>query len=84
MTQRAYRHDLRSPHCGSNWMPKYSTSRGKQTYRCGDCHYRYTPQGNRHYRGKLNRLVRWPKGYSKKEEMLTGSLALLRLHQGWI
>ena len=49
MPQRAYRHDLRCPHCGSNWMPKYGTSRGKQTYRCGDCKHRYTPEGNRHY-----------------------------------
>lgn len=49
MSQRAYRHDLRCPHCGSNWMPKYGTSRGKQTYRCGDCKHRYTPEGNRHY-----------------------------------
>ena len=30
-------------------MPKYGASRGKQTYRYGDCYYRYTPQGNRHY-----------------------------------
>ena len=49
MSQRAYRHALRCPHCGSNWMPKYGTSRGKQTYRCGDCKHRYTPEGNRHY-----------------------------------
>ena len=49
MPQRAYRHDLRCPHCGSNWMSKYGTSRGKQTYRCGDCKHRYTPEGNRHY-----------------------------------
>ena len=47
--QRAYRHDMRCPHCGSNWMPKDGRSRGKQTYRCGDCKYRYTPDGNRHY-----------------------------------
>ena len=47
--QRAYRHALRCPHCGSNWMPKYGTSRGKQTYRCGDGKHRYTPEGNRHY-----------------------------------
>ena len=47
--QRAYRHDMRCPHCGSNWMPKDGRSRGKQTYRCGDCNYRYTPDGNRHY-----------------------------------
>ena len=25
------------------------TPRGKQTYRCGDCKHRYTPEGNRHY-----------------------------------
>ena len=49
MPQRAYRHDLRCPHCGSNGMPKYGTSRGKQTYRCGDGKHRYTPDGNRHY-----------------------------------
>ena len=49
MPKRAYRDDLRCPHCGSNWMPKHGTSRGKQTYRCGHCKYRYTPEGNRHY-----------------------------------
>ena len=46
---RAYRHDLRCPHCGSNWLPKAGLSRGKQTYRCGDCAYRFTPDGNRSY-----------------------------------
>ena len=46
---RTYRHDLRCPHCGSNWTPKDGRSRGKQTYRCRDCHYRFTPEGNRHY-----------------------------------
>ena len=30
-------------------MPKYGTSLGKQTYRCGDGKHRYTPEGNRHY-----------------------------------
>ena len=49
MAQRVYRHDLRCPHCGSNWLPKYGRSRGKQTYRCGDCKYKMTPSGNRHY-----------------------------------
>ena len=44
---RVYRHDLRCPHCGSNWLPKYGFSGGKQTYRCGDCHYHFTPGGNR-------------------------------------
>ena len=28
-------------------MPKDGHSRGKQTYRCGECRYRYTPDGNR-------------------------------------
>ena len=46
---RVYRHDLRCPHCGSNWTPKDGHSRGKQTYRCRDCHHRFTPDGNRHY-----------------------------------
>ena len=35
-------------------------------------------------RGKLNRLVRKTKGYSKSVEMLTGSLALVWLAQEWI
>ena len=34
--------------------------------------------------GKLNRLARKTKGYAKVMEMLIGSLALLRLRQGWI
>ena len=46
---RAYNHDVRCPHCGSNWTPKDGHSKGKQTYRCGDCLYRFTPDGNRHY-----------------------------------
>ncbi len=46
---RTYRHDLRCPHCGSNWLPKAGLPRGKQTYRCGDCAYRFTPDGNRSY-----------------------------------
>ena len=35
--QRACLHDVRRPHCGSNRMPKDGRSRGKRTYRCGDC-----------------------------------------------
>ena len=35
-------------------------------------------------RVKLNRLARKTKGYSKSVEMLTGSLALVWLAQGWI
>ena len=46
---RAYNHDVRCPHCGSTWAPKDGHSKGKQTYRCGDCLYRFTPDGNRHY-----------------------------------
>ena len=49
MSARVYRDDLRCPHCCSNRTPKDGYSRGKQTYRCGQCHYRFTPEGNRHY-----------------------------------
>ena len=48
MVQRVYRPDRRCPHCGSHWMPKAGFSRGKQTYRCGECHHRPSPEGNRH------------------------------------
>ena len=46
---RAYRHDIRCSHCGSHWIVKDGRSRSKQTYRCRECHYRFTPDGNRHY-----------------------------------
>ena len=46
---RSYRDDLQCPHCGSNRLPKDGHSRGKQTYRCRLCDYRFTPDGNRHY-----------------------------------
>ena len=49
MSAKAYRDDIACPHCGSNWTPKDGHSRGKQTYRCGECRYRFTPDGNRHY-----------------------------------
>ena len=49
MPQRAYRLARRCPHCGSKGMPQYGTSRGKPTYRCGDCKHRYPPEGNRPY-----------------------------------
>ena len=35
-------------------------------------------------RGKLNRLMRKTKGYTKVKEILIASLALLWLRQGWI
>ena len=41
--QRVYRDDMQCPRCGSNWLPKYGNSRGKQTYRCGQCLYHFTP-----------------------------------------
>ena len=34
---RDYRHDVRCPGCGSNWMRKYGHAAGRQAYRCGDC-----------------------------------------------
>ena len=48
---RIYRKDQQCPRCGSNWLPKYGQSRGKQTpyrvrgrlYRCGQCLYHFTP-----------------------------------------
>ena len=30
-------------------MPKDGRSRGKRTYRCGDCKRRYAPDGDRHF-----------------------------------
>ena len=43
--QRVYRHDIRCPRCGSNWMPKDGVSRGRQVYACGDCKHRHVPGG---------------------------------------
>ena len=42
---RTYRHDVRCPNCGSNWMPKDGFSGGRQAYRCGDCGRRCVPGG---------------------------------------
>lgn len=39
---RVYRPDQQCPRCGSNWLPKYGKSQGKQTYRCGQCLYHFT------------------------------------------
>jgi transposase-like protein len=39
--RRAYRDGQQCPRCGSNWLPKYGRSRGKQTYRCGQCLYHF-------------------------------------------
>ena len=40
---RVYRDGIQCPRCGSNWLPKYGRSRGKQTYRCGQCLYHFIP-----------------------------------------
>ncbi len=45
---RVYRHDIRCPHCGSNWCIKYGRANGKQTYRCNDCFHRFMPDSKRH------------------------------------
>ena len=42
---RVYRHDVRCPDCGSNWMRKDGFSEGKQRYCCGDCQRRYLLAG---------------------------------------
>ena len=47
--QRAYRDDMQSPRYDSNRLPKAGFSRDKQTYRCGECRQRFTPEGNLSY-----------------------------------
>ena len=47
--QRAYRDDMQCRRCGSNRLSKAGLSRGKQTYRCGECLHRFTPESNRSY-----------------------------------
>ena len=42
---RVYRHDVRCPNCGSNWMRKDGRMAGRQAYRCGDCQRRCVPGG---------------------------------------
>ena len=49
MTAQVPRDDLICPRCGSNRTPKDGHSRGNQTCRCRERHYRFTPNGNRHY-----------------------------------
>ncbi len=45
--ERAYRHDIRCQHCGSNWMPKDGHTRGRQVYKRGDCKRKYTADAAR-------------------------------------
>ena len=58
MVRRAYRHDLCCPHCGSNWLPKYGRSKGRQAYHCGDCLYKFTPGGNHSYYSEAVKSLR--------------------------
>jgi len=46
---RSYRPDRRCPHCNSSWVVKFGRDNGKQTYRCRECHHRFTPDGKRHF-----------------------------------
>ena len=41
---RVYRDGMQCPRCGSNWLPKYGRSRGRQTCRCGQCLYHFIPE----------------------------------------
>ena len=61
-----------------NWLPtnRHEARKGREANRNEGLHSVL--------RGKLNRLVRKTKGYTKVKEMLIGSLALLWLRQGWI
>ncbi len=61
-----------------NWLPpdRHVVRKGREANRNEGLHSVL--------RGKLNRLVRRTKGYTKQAEMLVGSLALLWLQQGWI
>ena len=54
---RTRRHDLRCPHCGSNWTPKDGHSQGRQTCRCQDCHYRFTLILQRRLQGGVSDLI---------------------------
>ena len=61
-----------------NWLPanRHEARKGREVNRNEGLHSVL--------RGKLNRLVRKTKGYTKVKEMLIGSLALRWLRQGWI
>ena len=45
--ERAYRHDIRCRHCGSNWMLKDGRTRGRQVYKRGDCKRKHTADAAR-------------------------------------
>ena len=50
--KRVYRDGIQCPRCGSTFgklrrLPKFGRSRGKQTYRCGQCLYHFIPETER-------------------------------------
>ncbi len=47
--QRSYRHDVRCPHCGSNWIRKDGHTRGEQIYKCGECNRKHSAGAKRHH-----------------------------------
>ena len=49
MTAQVHRDNLIFPRCGSDRTPIDGHSRGNQTCRCRERHYRFAPNGNRHY-----------------------------------
>ncbi len=64
---RVYRDGIQCPRCGSNWLPKYGSSRGKQTYRCGQCFYHFVPETERpHQPERMKNLAvsMYPEGSS--------------------
>ena len=45
--ERAYPHDVRCRHCGSNWMPKNGHTRGLQVHKRSACKRKYTADAAR-------------------------------------
>ena len=52
---RTYRHDIRCPECGSNWIVKNGKQKDKQTYLCRDCSRRFTPDAERIHHPKYKK-----------------------------
>ncbi len=47
--KRIVDHNIRCPHCNSDWMVKNGKDRGKQTFICRQCNHRHTPSAERHF-----------------------------------
>ena len=54
---RVYRDAMPCARCGSNWLPKYGHTRGKQTYRCGQCGYHFTPEAQHPHHAPATRRL---------------------------